>query len=323
MTAIRCWMEQRRGERRLGAAAPSTKCHLTRSDLTGSASLKYHVLCSRVFVPRNRNSENNEKDDSELQQQEQQTASAKAGDERRKCRLSVGGKRRRSVGNLSLVRLHANALLLFLCCSGYLTHHRMGNVYLLTPAGRGIKVSSCTRISLTSVFVSSSSGRIPVSTNFRIMSSPKEYNDTIDFLVYHLSSAEVSPSSGHKSMYPKHPLAPAKRIPVVPPPLRDIASKWNRKRTAAIPRLVCSFCRKNGETRQLYSSHVLKDAAGIVVCPVLRKYKCPICDQVGGDFAHTKRFCPLNPDQTASQGKPIPEMLKDRPNSTGKRCRSN
>uniref|UniRef100_A0A670Y3I0 Nanos C2HC-type zinc finger 3 n=1 Tax=Pseudonaja textilis TaxID=8673 RepID=A0A670Y3I0_PSETE len=54
----------------------------------------------------------------------------------------------------------------------------------------------------------------------------------------------------------------------------------------------CSFCKQNGESRSIYSSHRLKDEAGRVQCPILRKYKCPQCG-ASEDFAHTRRFCPL------------------------------
>ncbi|KAL7988307.1 hypothetical protein Chor_007226 [Crotalus horridus] len=54
----------------------------------------------------------------------------------------------------------------------------------------------------------------------------------------------------------------------------------------------CSFCKQNGESRSIYTSHRLKDEAGRVQCPILRKYKCPQCG-ASEDFAHTRRFCPL------------------------------
>lgn len=102
---------------------------------------------------------------------------------------------------------------------------------------------------------------------------------------------------------------------------RQPVNKWSRKRGTAVPQLLCTFCKKNGETKELYSTHVLKDSNGIIVCPVLRNYPCPICGIPGGDFAHTMRYCPQNPDRTARSGRPIPELLRIRPNSTGKRGR--
>ncbi|XP_076681421.1 RNA-binding protein nanos [Andrena cerasifolii] len=53
----------------------------------------------------------------------------------------------------------------------------------------------------------------------------------------------------------------------------------------------CVFCRNNGEEETYYRQHLLKDADGRVVCPVLRAYTCPICGACG-DAAHTVKYCP-------------------------------
>ena len=86
-----------------------------------------------------------------------------------------------------------------------------------------------------------------------------------------------------------------------------------------IPLLECSFCKQNRERVEVYTSHVLKDSTtGIVICPVLRAYHCPICNNDGGDHAHTKRYCPMNQDSSSS---PLSSLLNSKINSAGKYVR--
>lgn len=58
----------------------------------------------------------------------------------------------------------------------------------------------------------------------------------------------------------------------------------------------CRFCQVNGESSETYLSHNLRSDEGRVTCPVLREYNCPICNNGGGDFAHTLKYCPLAKD---------------------------
>nr|XP_054766247.1 uncharacterized protein LOC129273247 [Lytechinus pictus] len=62
----------------------------------------------------------------------------------------------------------------------------------------------------------------------------------------------------------------------------------------------CVFCKNNKETLSFYSSHVLKDDVGKVICPVLRAYTCPICG-ANGDNAHTIKYCPMESDKFRSR----------------------
>ncbi|CAM5173084.1 unnamed protein product [Eretmochelys imbricata] len=74
-------------------------------------------------------------------------------------------------------------------------------------------------------------------------------------------------------------------------------SGQNRAATPQTPgRLLCNFCRHNGESKRVYSSHLLKQADGIVLCPILRNYVCPVCGATG-DGAHTLKYCPHNQEK--------------------------
>ena len=85
-------------------------------------------------------------------------------------------------------------------------------------------------------------------------------------------------------------------IPSLPPPPTALP------RLAAQPSMqVCVFCRNNGESESVYSSHVLKDAEGRTSCPILRAYTCPIC-KANGDSSHTIKYCPMNQNSRPSSG---------------------
>ncbi|XP_075468146.1 nanos homolog 1 [Ascaphus truei] len=68
----------------------------------------------------------------------------------------------------------------------------------------------------------------------------------------------------------------------------------------------CGFCRSNREAASLYSTHRLKGADGLIQCPVLRGYTCPLCG-ANGDRAHTVRYCPQRPHRLGTRtGHPNP-----------------
>jgi len=68
-------------------------------------------------------------------------------------------------------------------------------------------------------------------------------------------------------------------------------SKDNRNSKNSNKATVCVFCRNNGESREFYSSHTLKDNEGNTACPILRAYTCPLC-KANGDNSHTIKYCP-------------------------------
>eukprot|EP00092_Neocalanus_flemingeri_P057716 GFUD01068672.1.p1 GENE.GFUD01068672.1~~GFUD01068672.1.p1 ORF type:complete len:264 (+),score=68.54 GFUD01068672.1:71-862(+) len=70
-----------------------------------------------------------------------------------------------------------------------------------------------------------------------------------------------------------------------------------------------------GSLEAQYRSHHLKNSSGLVTCPVLRSFSCPIC-KATGDLAHTQRYCPLNKDGKFNTGASLTE-LKRKKNAAG------
>ncbi|XP_043568788.1 nanos homolog 1-like [Chiloscyllium plagiosum] len=86
--------------------------------------------------------------------------------------------------------------------------------------------------------------------------------------------------------YQQQPLPPA---PPPPPP----AAAVHRTSRAKAELQICVFCRNNNESVTLYTTHILKSPDGRVLCPILRRYTCPLCG-ANGDNAHTIKYCPLS-----------------------------
>ncbi|UXI14567.1 mitochondrial uncoupling protein 4 [Sarcoptes scabiei] len=70
-----------------------------------------------------------------------------------------------------------------------------------------------------------------------------------------------------------------------------IGSSMIMKTTSNTRSMYCGFCKNNGEPEEVYRSH-FKMVNGKVNCPILRQYRCTICDATG-DYAHTRSYCPL------------------------------
>ena len=51
----------------------------------------------------------------------------------------------------------------------------------------------------------------------------------------------------------------------------------------------CNFCKQNGETSGVFTSHNLRDGKRIT-CPFLRRHVCELCGATGDD-AHTRSYC--------------------------------
>ncbi|CAF1399165.1 unnamed protein product [Rotaria sordida] len=55
-------------------------------------------------------------------------------------------------------------------------------------------------------------------------------------------------------------------------------------------RQICRFCKTNGESASVYTSHVLRNIDNEIECPILMAYVCPKCGATGKS-AHTIKYC--------------------------------
>merc|ERR1712150_165550 len=70
--------------------------------------------------------------------------------------------------------------------------------------------------------------------------------------------------------------------------------------------------KNNGEDEAFYLNHTLKDDAGYVRCPVLWKYRCPICGATGA-VSHTIKYCPQNRGGAPPEYAPVSMLKQLRP----------
>ncbi|UJR24968.1 hypothetical protein I4U23_006332 [Adineta vaga] len=57
-----------------------------------------------------------------------------------------------------------------------------------------------------------------------------------------------------------------------------------------LKRQICTFCKSNGESANVYTSHVLRNGDHEIQCPILLAYVCPKCGATGKS-AHTIKYC--------------------------------
>ena len=70
-------------------------------------------------------------------------------------------------------------------------------------------------------------------------------------------------------------------------------SEFIRKSQSTIGRKkMCTFCKSNGESEEIYTSHSLKNSVNKITCPILMKYTCVECGAIG-ENTHTIKYCPV------------------------------
>jgi len=88
------------------------------------------------------------------------------------------------------------------------------------------------------------------------------------------------------------------------------SSKFHRKK-----RQICSFCKSNGESASVYTSHVLRNINNEIECPILMAYICPKCGATGKS-AHTIKYCTaLSENERVAL--PSVKLLKEGRSSSG------
>ncbi|CAF0739552.1 unnamed protein product [Rotaria sp. Silwood1] len=117
-----------------------------------------------------------------------------------------------------------------------------------------------------------------------------------------------SPVPSIISSSPTSSLSNSDNRPLVALPLRsasfDLSSliakaRWRREQFGEY--LECAFCKANGESYEIYSSHRLRDNEKMItLCPILRAHICPRC-HLSGDQAHTMKYCPIKAEIKANR----------------------
>lgn len=79
----------------------------------------------------------------------------------------------------------------------------------------------------------------------------------------------------------------------------------------------CVFCKNNDEDESVYLQHTLKDDNGMITCPILWRYKCPLCGATG-PVSHTVKYCPKNKGDKYHENYASITELKALRSSTGK-----
>jgi len=112
-------------------------------------------------------------------------------------------------------------------------------------------------------------------------------------------------------------LLPSQRLGLTPSPLPFGSTRGGGLRPHRPQYNFCVFCKNNGEDEKFYMTHTLKDDNGLIRCPVLMNYVCPICG-ASGKVAHTIRYCPKNKDDRYHDNFAPITLLKGMRSSTGK-----
>ncbi|CAF1246139.1 unnamed protein product [Adineta steineri] len=80
-------------------------------------------------------------------------------------------------------------------------------------------------------------------------------------------------------------------------------------------RQICTFCKSNGESTSVYTSHNLRNVDNEIECPVLMAYVCPKCGATG-KLAHTIKYCTaLSENERVSL--PTVKLFKEGRSSSG------
>lgn len=129
------------------------------------------------------------------------------------------------------------------------------------------------------------------------------WNNSLDLLSEFYSSEEscsessdslsiMSPSSSYSSFSAvvSSTIVPVKKIPEITIIKAKSPHLPKRLENGRKIRTNCAFCKNNGQPKEVYTTHLLKDPLGNTVCPFLKNYKCPICAATGKN-AHTITYC--------------------------------
>ncbi len=94
----------------------------------------------------------------------------------------------------------------------------------------------------------------------------------------HATRQTLQTPASHNSSIQLNPLLPKRSEQI---DMSDVIRQAAIQRALGGRVKMCTFCKTNGESYEIYTSHSLKDSTDKITCPILVRYACPVCGATG------------------------------------------